>query len=228
MRPTGSIKWGPRALALGLVACVIVQATPASAQTPKIEFTIAAVVDGASSAGVTHAELVDPSGNPFTLFEAKHRTTWAPGLEGRVDWRVTDRWAVGVTGSWSRPDFETRISGDAEGADPVTAALGMDRFAVELGVERRFGTSTKWQPFARVGAGWLRELADDRALADSGVAAHVGGGLKYWVREGRPGWLGHIALRAEARLTLRRGGITLGDAGNRWAPTVAAGMVIAR
>ncbi|GEM_PF-5225316 len=58
--------------------------------------------------------------------------------------------------------------------------------------------------------------------------AHVGDGLKYWVREGRPGWLGHIALRAEARLALRRGGITPGDAGNRWSPTVAAGIVIAR
>jgi len=209
-------------------AVVLILPASAFAQSPRLELTVGAVVDGASSAGVTRAELVDPAGNPFTLFEAKHRTTWAPGLEGRVSWRVTERWAVGVTGSWSRPDFETRISGDVEGADPVTAALGMDRFAVELGVERRFGTSTKWQPFAGLAAGWLRELADDRALADSGVAAHVGGGLKYRVREGRPGWLGHIALRAEARLTLRCGGITLGDAGHRWSPTVAAALVIAR
>lgn len=212
---------------LCLVAVLILPAS-AFAQSPRLELTVGAVVDGASSAGVTRADLVDPAGNPFTLFEAKHRTTWGPGLEGRVGWRVTDRWAVALAGSWSRPDFETRISGDVEDADPVTAALGMDRFTVELGVERRFGTSARWQPYARIAAGWLRELADDRALADSGVAAHAGGGLKYWVREARPGWLGHIALRAEGRLTLRRGGITLGDAGNRWSPTVTAGMVIAR
>lgn len=209
------------ALALALPAA-------AYAQSPKVELTVAAVADGASPAGTTRAELIDPSGNPFTLFEATHRTTLAPGLEGGVNWRVTQRWALGVTGSWSRPDFETRIFDDAEGAEPVTAALGMDRFTVELGIERRFGTSARWQPYARLAAGWLRELADDRALADGGVAAHVAGGLKYWVREGRPGWLGHIALRADARLALRRGGITLGDAGNRWSPTVAAGIVIAR
>lgn len=155
-------------------------------------------------------------------------TIAAPGLEARVGWRVTEHWAVGVTGSWSRPDFETRISDDVEDAEPVIAALGMDRFTVELDVERRFGRSVRWQPYARLAAGWLRELADNRALADSGVAAHAGGGLKYWMREGRPGWLGHIALRAEARLALRRGGITLGDAGHRWSPTVAAGIVIAR
>ncbi len=202
--------------------------TSAFAQSPKLELAVGAVVNGASSAGVTSADLVDPSGNPFTLFEAKHRTTLAPGLEGGVNWRLTDRWALALTGAWSRPDFETRITGDVEDAEPVTAALGLDRFTVELGIERRFGTSARWQPYARLAAGWLRELADDRALADSGVAAHVGGGLKYWMREGRPGWLGHIALRAEARLALRRGGITLGDAGNRWSPTVAAGIVIAR
>jgi hypothetical protein len=68
--------------------------------------------------------------------------------------------------------------------------------------------------------GWFRELTTDRALVDDGVAAHVGGGLKYW--------LGNIAFRADVRLVMRQGGIELGDTGLRWSPAASAGLVIAR
>lgn len=200
----------------------------ASAQPPRVEVAIGGVVEGGATAGTTRAELLDSSGRPVTLFEARHRTTTAPGLGAQVAVRVRARWAVAVAAAWSRPDLSTRITGDFEATPDTEAALGMHRLTVELGVERRFSRRGRVEPYARLSAGWLRELTTDRTLVDDGVAAHVGGGLKYWMRDGRPGWLGRLALRAEVLLAMRRGGLTLGETGTRVAPAVSAGLVIAR
>jgi len=200
----------------------------AQAQSPTLEVTVGATLHGPSSAGTTRAELLDPAGNPVTLFEAKQRTTSAVGLAGAVSYRLRPRLALELSGGWSRPNFESRISDDFEGVDGSTLTLGLHRFMVELGAVRHFGRRGALEPYARIGAGWLRELTRDRALVDDGVAAHVGGGFKYWMREGRPEWLGHIALRADVRVSVRRGGIELGDAGTRWSPDVLAGLIIAR
>ncbi len=202
--------------------------TAVHAQTPKLEFTVGAALNGPSSAGTTRAELLDPAGNPVTLFEATHRTTSAVGPAVAVSYRIRPRFALELSGVWTRPDFESEISDDFEGAADTTLSLGMHRFSVEFSAVRHFDRRGALEPYARIGAGWLRELTRDRALVDDGVAAHVGGGLQYWLREGRPGWLGHVALRADVRLAIRRGGIALGDAGTRWSPDVFAGLVVAR
>ncbi len=212
-------------LAVGAVALF---PNVAHAQTPTLEFIVGTTLDGPSSAGTTRAELLDPAGNPVTLFEAKHRTTSTIGLAGAVSYRIRPRLALELSGGWTRPDFESRITDDFEGATNTTLALGMHRFTVEVSAVRRFGRRGAIEPYARVGAGWLRELTRDRALVDDGVAAHVGAGMNYWLREGRPGWLGDVALRADVRFSVRRGGIALGDAGTRWSPDLVVGLVVGR
>jgi hypothetical protein len=212
------------------VAVVMVALAPSAvhAQTPKLEFTVGTTLSGPSSAGTTRAELLDSAGNPLTLFEAEQRTTSAIGLAGAITYRLQPRLALEVSGGWTRPDFESRIVDDLEAADDTTLTLGAHRFTVELGAIRHYGRRGALEPYARLGAGWLRELTRDRALVDDGIAAHVGGGAKYWLREGRAGWLGDVALKADVRLSVRRGGISLGDAGTRWSPDLVAGLVIAR
>jgi hypothetical protein len=193
-----------------------------------LEFIVGTTLNGPSSAGTTRAELLGSGGNPVTLFESKQRTTSAIGLAGAVSYRIRARLALELSGGWTRPDLESRITDDSERVADTTLALGMHRFSVELSAVRHFGRRGSIEPYARIGAGWLRELTRDRALVDDGVAAHVGGGSNYWVREGRQGWLGDVALRADVRLSVRRGGIALGDAGTRWSPDVVVGLVIAR
>lgn len=209
---------------------VLALAVPATvgAQTRKVEIGVSAVVSGASSAGATRSELLDSSGNPVTLFEAKHRTSVGPGVEAGLLYRLTPRVALELAGSWIRPDFETRITSDFEGTDDTTLSLGMHRFSAEAAVVRHFGRRGAVEPYVRAGGGWFRELTTDRALVDDGVAGHVGGGFNYWVREGSAGWLGHVAIRADVRLVMHHGGITMGDAGTRWSPSASAGLVIAR
>lgn len=207
-----------------LVAFVVVLAAipfAVQAQTRNIEFAVGALAGGASSAGSTRTELLDSAGNPVTLFEATHRTTVGVGVEAGLLYRLRPRVALELSGSWTRPDLETKISGDFEGAADTTLSLGMHRFSAEAAVVRHFGRRGAVEPYVRAGGGWFRELTTDRALVDDGVGAHVGGGLKYWLRES-------VALRADVRVALRRGGITLGETGTRWAPAASAGLVISR
>lgn len=209
---------------------VLLAAIPfaAQAQTPKLEIGVGAAINGASPAGSTRAELLDPAGNPVTLFEAAHRTSVGVGVDAGLLYRLRPQVALELSGSWTRPDLETKISGDVEGAGDATLSLGMHRFSAEAAVVRHFGRRGAAEPYVRAGLGWFRELTTDRALVDDGVAGHVGAGVKFWLREGRRGWFGHIAIRADARLRAHRGGITLGDSGTRWAPAASAGLVIAR
>lgn len=212
---------------LVLVALVLLPIA-AHAQTRKIEVALGAAVSGASSAGATRAELLDSAGNPVTLFEATHRTSVGLGLDGGLMYRLGPGVALELSGSWTGPDLETHISRDFEGAAGTTLSLGMHRFSAEAAVVRHFGRRGAAEPYLRAGGGWFRELTTDRARVDDGVAAHVGGGLKYWVHESGTGWLGHLALRADVRLVMRHSGITLGDPGTRWSPSASAGLVIAR
>jgi hypothetical protein len=211
-----------------ILVVLLVAPFTAEAQTRKIELALGAAVSGAASAGATRAELIDSSGNPVTLFEATHRTSVGLGMEAGLLYRWRPRLSLELSGSWTRPDLETKISDDFEDAGDTTLSLGMHRFSAELAVVRHFSRRGAAEPYVRAGAGWFRELTTDRALVDDGVTGHVGAGIKYWIREGRPGWIGDVALRADLRLAARQGGIELGDAGTRWSPAATVGVVIAR
>lgn len=210
-----------------LVAVLLVVPFTAHAQTRKIELTVGAAASGAASAGTATVELLGSGGAPVTLFEAAHRTSVGLGADAALMYRVRQSLALELSGSWTRPDLETGISDDVEGAGDTTLSLGMHRFSAEVAAVRHFGRRGGAEPYVRAGAGWFRELTSDRALVDDGVAGHVGAGVKYWLRE-RPGVLGHLAFRADVRLAARRGGIDRGEAGIRWSPGATVGLVIAR
>lgn len=200
----------------------------AHAQTKKIEIGAGVVVSGASSAGTTRAELLDSGGNSVTLFEATHRLSAAVGIDAGLLYRLRPRVALEFSGSWTRPDLQTTTSDDFENVPDATITLGMHRFSVDASAVRHFSRRGAAEPYIRAGGGWFRELTTDRALVDDGVAAHAGGGLKYWLREGGAGWLGDMALRADVRVAMRHGGIELGDRRTRWSPVASVGVVIAR
>jgi hypothetical protein len=214
-------------LAASLLAVLMV-AAPAAAQSPKVEVTLGTVITGRASAGDVDATLIDTGGNPLTLFKTSNRITPGIGIEGAVSLRLRPRLRLEVAGSWVNADLESRVSGDFEGAPPITATSGLHQFAADASVIRQFTRRGRWDPFVRAGAGWLREMTSDRALVENGLSVNVGGGIKYWVRESQPGLFGRLALRVDVRLAARRGGITFGDAGTRLTPVFAAGIVFGR
>ncbi len=217
-----------RRIELLAIGALLLTAASAEAQTARWEISPSLVVDGPASMGTTRAVIQAPAGDDIVLFTATSRTATGIGASLTVTHRLGRRWRVGMQGSWSRPTLETRVSGDIEGGDAIVATTGMHRFAVAAVVERSLARRGAVEPFVGVGAGWLRELTSDRAVTGNGFAAHAGGGLKYWMRDGQPGWLGRIALRVDAGLAVRRDGVSIGDQGLRWSPQALAGLVIAR
>lgn len=200
----------------------------ASAQAPRVEVTLGGVVSGRGSAGDVKATLVDSGGNALTLFKTANRVTTGAGAQAQVAVRIRPRLLVELSGSWITTNLESRVTSDLENAAAVTARLGLHQFTVEGSLQYRFARRGRWDPFMRGGVGWLRELTTDRALVGNALSANLGGGMKYWVRESRPGLFGRLALCAEVRLVARHGGIAFGGAGTRFAPTFAAGLVIGR
>ena len=227
---TGGRVLGPGSWVLtAMTTCLLVATvTAASAQTPRVEVTLGGVVSGPASAGDVNATLIDSGGGALTLFKTSNKVAAGAGAEVQVAVRVRPRLLVELSGSWVKTNLETRVTSDLEDAAPMTARLGVHQFTVEGSLRYRFSRRGRWDPFVRGGAGWLRELTTDRALVENGLSANLGGGIKYWVRESRPGLFGRLALRAEVRLLARRGGIAFGDAGTRLAPMFAAGLVIGR
>ena len=61
-------------------------------------------------------------------------------------------------------------------------------------------------PFVSIGGGYLRQLHEDRALAETGTIYYAGGGLRYWLRGGQGASM-DVGVRADARINVRRDGI---------------------
>ena len=113
---------------------------------------------------------------------------------------------------YSRPTLETRISGDVEDVPTVTASADLARYIVEVsGVVHltRFGFGRSGVPFLLGGAGYLRELDDEKALAETGRVYHAGGGFKYLFSSRPRGLVKGFGIRADARLYFKEGGYEL-------------------
>lgn len=151
---------------------------------------------------------------PYTLFETESTLGPAPGVEARIGYMLTRTFAVEGALFYTRPRLETRVSGDTEGAAPVTAFDDIWQYMVDvsavLHLERlRFGANGI--PFVLGGGGYLRQLYDDRLLVETGRTVHAGGGIKYVLRQRPRGFVRGVAVRADARLYVRTGGIELDD-----------------
>ena len=83
------------------------------------------------------------------------------------------------------------------------------------------------QVVVRGGAGWMREMAGWGTYAEDGAIGDLGLGVKYWWHTRARDDTGRLALRVDARLAGRAGGIVIGARTFRVAPLVAAGLDLA-
>lgn len=180
----------------------------------RAEIDVGIVWTGAGSFGSRDANLTTPGGGNLALFSTSSRLTPGFGPEAHIAFRVSKRLRAELTGAWSRTKFETRVTSDFEGASAVTTTLPVSVFSVEGSAVWYFGRRGRLEPFARGGAGWMRELTSDSILTANGVIANAGAGMKYWWHERSRGRFRRLGLRAEARLVTRSGGLSLG-AGTR-------------
>jgi hypothetical protein len=214
-----------------LVLLIAASGTPAAAQTAETGWRRVTVRAGASwigaaTYGTTDANLTTPTGGTQVLFSSTNRIGWTTAFEGGLTVRVTRRFSAEATGTFGHGDLRASISGDFEGAPAAVATDRLALFTVEGGGLWHFRRRGRFQPFARAGAGWMRQLSSDGVLAADGSIVSAGGGIKYWWRERSKGALKRLGLRSDLRAVARSGGLAFGPKTRVFAPAAALSVII--
>ena len=201
------------AIALG---CLAALAAPAAAQTERQGSWEVAAGAGwlfGMDLGSSAATLERPSGEPFDLFRTETSIDGGPAAAVSLTWFATGRLAIEAAFSYARPGVSTRVTADAEDAAPVTSTIGLHQYLVE-GSARWYLSRAPggFQPFARAGAGYLRQLDADHAHVETGTLVHAGAGVDRLLRNRPDGRIERIGLRLDARVIGRSGGFDVEDA----------------
>lgn len=164
-------------------------------------------------------------GNPspvLPLFRAASTFEPSPGIEGRFGFAITPRVMVEIGGRYSTPRLRVDISRDTE-ADAVSfdgETISQYNVDVSVLVEMPvLGRASRLRPFAIGGAGYLRQLHDDRVLVETGQLYHLGGGARLFFR-GASGDRRPLGLRGDVQAAYRRDGIEF-ESQTRVMPTVS-------
>lgn len=213
-----------RALGAGLLtaALVIASAAAAAAQTDRdpfrprsFEISAGGMLMGGNALGSATATLTrnQSPASAFPLFETDTELAGAAGFEGRVGFHVTRGLAAEGAFLFSRPTLETRITSDAESAPATTATSALEQYLAEGSVVYHLHrwTLAGGVPFVLGGAGYLRQLHEDRAVVETGQAYHAGGGLKFVFGRRARGWIRAFGVRVDGRVYVLRGGADLSD-----------------
>ena len=149
---------------------------------------------------------------PFTLFTADSHFSTGRAAELRVGVSITPRLAIEGGASLSHPRIGFRISDDSERSAQELPGEELQQYVFDGGLSWQLPIymGRRLAPFIVGGAGYLRQLHEDRTLVETGRIYYTGGGARYWLRGGhdraRP-----IGLRSEFRINLRTKGIDFED-----------------
>ena len=201
------------AIALG---CLAALASPAAAQTERKgswEVAAGAVWLLGMDLGSSTATLERPGGAPFELFRTETSIDGGPGAALSLAWFAAERLAIEAAFSYARPGVSTRVTADAEDAASVTSTIRLHQYVVEGGARWYFSRAPgRFQPFARAGAGYLRQLDADHAHVETGTLVHAGAGVDRLFRDRPDGRINRIGLRLDARIVGRSGGFDVEEA----------------
>jgi hypothetical protein len=126
--------------------------------------------------------------------------------------------------AYGRTHLTTRITQDPEALN-VTISEQVSAYVLEAGVAAHLA---RWRgrhsaPFVSGGAGYLRQIHDDRTHIEDGPSWYAGGGARIPLKDENARGLKSAALRFELRATILAGGSTL-DGGRHILPSVIGGV----
>lgn len=218
-------------LATLLASCALpAAAQPVDRPAHRFETSIGALWLGGAAEGSDKAELRanQMPAAPFTLFSADTRIGSAPGFDGRIGFWITRTLAVEGGFVYAQPQVRIRVTGDSEGADPLTLEDDLDQYFIEVTAvflldALRLGSRTI--PFVSGGGGYLRQLHEGRTLVETGQLYHVGGGVRHWLWTRNAGFIRALGLRADARAYVLVNGFALDDDAKVHGAVSASGFV---
>jgi hypothetical protein len=213
---------------LGLCLSLVVMAASATAQTksptpprapagPRVDLSVGAGFLGGSGLGDADADLRGRGGQALELFSTTSRLGASVPLEVRVGFPFGSRYAIELRGIWARPEIQTTIGGDFEGAPGVTVAERINLYGIEAGLLVAFAQSRPRTlvPFLSGGAGVAGAVHEGLTLLETGVSYRGGGGLKYPLAMRTRGRLKTIGIRTDAALVVMTGGVATGSGATR-------------
>ena len=200
----------------GCVATAAAQDTGPSLRAHR--FTVAGGVSwlggypiGSNTATLRRNETGTPTPGSFTLFAADASLRRAAGVDAKVGFGLTRTLAVEFGAGYARPRMVVEITGDPESPSVALSDEEISQYTVEAAVLwqlSQLNLGRRARPYVSVGGGYLRQLYDDRVKVETGRVAHIGGGVRYWLRGGNAARRA-LGLRAELRAERRSGGIEL-------------------
>jgi len=209
--------------AAGSVAgLLLVMATAAFAQDSpalrehRVTINAGAIVLGGYDIGSSSAKLrgngTGSTPSSFTLLVADSAFTRVTAPELRVGVSLTKRVAIEFGATFGHPRIGIGISGDAESAAQQLPGETLEQYLFDGGVNWQvpLNLGRHLAPFVTAGAGYLRQLHEDRTLVETGQNYYAGGGARYWLRGGH-GEAWPAGLRGEFRVNMRRRGIDFED-----------------
>ena len=147
-----------------------------------------------------------------TLFTAKSSITPATSPELQVGFAANQRLAVEFGLAFTRPHIGVEIVGDTEAPSQELPGERLQQYVIGGGVTWQvpIRMGARLAPFVSGGAAFLRQLHEDRTMAETGQIYYAGGGARYWLRGGHGAGRAY-GLRGDARVNIRRKGIDFED-----------------
>ena len=192
-------------------------APPRAPSAPRFDVSIGVGILSGNSLDGANADLRGRTGGPLALFTTSSRLAGSVPIEARWTFLLNPRYSLEFRAGWARPELQTEIDGDFEGAPPQTVAERFDLYTLDVGLlvafrETRLRTMV---PFISGGAGYAATVHEGLTLLENGVVYRGGGGFKYPLSVRTQGRVKGVGIRGDAGLAFMTGGVAAGSGATR-------------
>lgn len=227
MSRSGLAVWLPAVAAALVLVPAPARAQSADPPASRVEIGAGVIWIGRQPLGDVAATETTGTGGKQTLFTASSELAAGGGISGRAGVRLGRSLAVEVEGSYVKPQLRIALSGDSEGAAPITAVETVEQYTIGVAVleylpVRRLPRVT---PFATAGGGYLRQLHEAATLVDTGRYYQFGGGASFLLVSGRHFHTKGFGARVDARAVVRSKGVAF-DGGSKTSPAAGASLFV--
>jgi hypothetical protein len=193
-----------------------------------LELSFGTLWIGQLALGENDANQTTPTGGALKLFSTSTELASVAGLDARVAVRLLRSLDAEVEAAYGRPELNISISSDFENAAALTAREELQQFTMGAGavwyLPFHMGTS-RLSPFVLGGAGYLRQVHEERTLVETDQYYDVGGGVKWLAVARTSGLVNSFGVRVDVRAMVRRKGVAFDDGGHT-SPAIGASAFV--
>ncbi len=211
------------ALVLGVCAWPGAPAAIAQPSAGRIEVSAGAGWIGAVGFPSVPSEQVTNGGGRRLVFDTQTTLDASVGPAVAVGVRLSRILMVEGALLYSPTSVTTAVSNDVEGVSAASLETKLTQYLFEGGLVVR---ANRWRvgrlaPYVTGGAGYVRQLYEDRVLLETGRAFYVGGGVYYERASARRSAVKATGVRVDARALVLRDGV-VPDSRSEVAPRITA------